>query len=122
MYERGQVPATVNSNIDTALSTFISRLGLGGTLQVSDILRTVANVPGVDAVRFLSGVEDVVGFVYANRNTYDIGIPLLVEGVVTETYCSNAGWTLDLFFGDDEFPEFAEATKELKAANTFGVA
>lgn len=121
MYDRGQLPGTVNSSIDTALSTFIGQLGIGGTLQTSDILRTVSNVPGVDAIRFLSGVEDVLSFVYADRNDYDIGIQLLVDGVVTETYVSLSGWAQDLFFGDDEFPSFAEANKELKAANTFGV-
>jgi uncharacterized phage protein gp47/JayE len=122
MYDRGVLPGTVNSAIDTALATFIGQLGLGGTLQVSDVLRTVANVFGVDAVRFLSGPEDVPGFVYANRNTYDVGIQLLIDGTVVETYVTNAGWAMDLFFGDNEFPVFGEATKELKAANTFGVA
>jgi len=122
MYDRGVLASTVNENIDTALSTFISRLGIGGTLQTSDVLRTVSNVPGVDAVRFRSGPEDVPGWVYANRNDEDVAIQLLVEDVVVETYVNTAGWAQDLFFGDDEFPEFAEATKELKAANTFGLA
>ena len=122
MYDRGQLPATVDSAIDTALATFVGQLGIGGTLQTSDILRTVANVPGVDAVRFLSGVEDVPGFVYANRNTYDVAIQLLIDGAVAETYCSTAGWAQDLFFGDDEFPVFSDAVKDLRAANTFGVA
>lgn len=122
MYDRGQVPATVDSAIDTALATFVGSLGIGGTLQTSDILRTVSNVNGVDAVRFRSGVEDEPGYLYANRNTFNIGIQLLIDGTVVETYVTNAGWAMDLFFGDDEFPEFADATKELKAANTFGVA
>jgi uncharacterized phage protein gp47/JayE len=122
MYDRGQLPATVDSSIDTALATFVGSLGIGGALQTSDILRTVANVNGVDAVRFRSGVEDEVTYTYGTRNNFDIGIQLLVDGVVVETYVTNAGWAMDLFFGDDEFPVFTDAIKELKAANTFGVA
>jgi len=121
MYERGYVASSVNEDIDTALITFIGQLGIGGTLQVSDVLRTVANVAGVDAVRFLSGPEDEPGWVYANRNTYSVGIQLLVDGTVTETYVSTAGWPTDLFFGDNEFPVFVDAVKDLRAANTFGL-
>jgi uncharacterized phage protein gp47/JayE len=121
MYERGYVPATVNQDIDTALITFIGQLGIGGTLQVSDVLRTVANVAGVDAVRFLSGPEDEPGFVYANRNTYSVGIQLIVDDAVAATYVSTAGWPKDLFFGDSEFPVVYDAVKELRAANTFGL-
>jgi len=122
MYDRGQLPATVDSAIDTALATFVGTLGIGGNLQTSDILRTVANVPGVDAVRFLSGIEDEPTYTYGTRNNFNLGIQLLIDGVVAETYVSNAGWAQDLFFGDDEFPVFSDAVKDLRAANTFGVA
>jgi hypothetical protein len=121
MYDRGQLPSTVNAAIDTALITFIGQNGIGGSLQTSDILRTVANVPGVDAVRFLSGPEDYTAWDYVDRNDFDAAIQLVVDGVVVETYVTTAGWAMDLFFGDDEVPVFAEAVKELKAANTFGV-
>ena len=46
----GYVPATVVTNIQTALSTYINGLGLGAVIDLSDVVVVEELVPGVDQV------------------------------------------------------------------------
>src|SRR5690606_40314759 len=48
----------VNTAINTALADYLSNLGLATVVQASDVLQTIHNVPGVDAVRFLHAGDD----------------------------------------------------------------
>jgi uncharacterized phage protein gp47/JayE len=126
MYERSANQVTVNTNIDLAISTYLSKIGLGGVVQVSDIEQVAHNVAGVDNVRFIR-YTDCPGWTYITTNDYSLGIQRIVEtvigGVVTEvvaqTYVSSTGEFNDIVYGDSETPIFESAIKVVKAQNTF---
>jgi uncharacterized phage protein gp47/JayE len=46
----GYVPATVVSNVQTALSTYINALGLGADVVLSELVAIAQGVPGVSEV------------------------------------------------------------------------
>lgn len=119
MYERGANRAATDTAIDQAVADWMTTIGFQGRVQVSDILQQIHNVAGVDNVRFLHG-GDVVGYVHANRNSYNVGIQLMVNGEVTTTYVDSSGRPKDLRFGDGELPVFHSMTKVVKAENSFG--
>jgi uncharacterized phage protein gp47/JayE len=119
MYDGTQDTSEVNTSIDSAITRYLTERGMGATIQASDILQVVHNVPGVDAVRFLDA-SDIVGYSYASRNTYNIGIQLVRGGSVTATYITTAGRCQDVILSDSQNPVFESAVKVIKAQNTFG--
>lgn len=118
MYDRSANQAAVNEAIDVAIATHLGRVGLGGVVQASDIENAVHNVAGVDNVRFLSG-QDYPDWVYADRNTFNVGIQRVVQGAVVESYVGTDGRVRDIVYGDAEVPVFSSAVKAIKAQNTF---
>jgi hypothetical protein len=52
---QGYSSSTVQAGLDFAANTVLHASGIGGVLQISDLLNAMADVTGVDAVRFLSG-------------------------------------------------------------------
>lgn len=74
---QGYAASTVQSSLDFAANTVLHAAGIGGVLQISDLLNAMADVTGVDAVRFLSG---------GDVPSYGItGIVNGAEGVVVTT-------------------------------------
>ena len=118
MYERSANQAATKGAIDAAISNHLSKVGLGGVVQVSDIEQVVHNVAGVDNVRHLNWL-DIPGYDHALRNTYHVGIQRVVDGIVVESYVSGSGRPMDIVFGDAEMPVFESAFKAVKAQNTF---
>ena len=114
--------ATVNTSIDQAVSDYLTGLGFDSPVQYSDILQVVHNVPGVDAVRFLHG-DDNVGWISGTTdpNTVPVGIQQIVEGAVVHSYVDINGRTTDVLFADNEVAEFESVHKVAKAQNSFGV-
>lgn len=119
MYDGTRTQNDVNIAIDTAISTYLVQRGMGSVIQVSDVLRAVSNVPGVDAVRFLEG-SDVPAYNNSIRNGYQIGIQLVEGGSVTYTYVTSTGRPQDATMSDNHNPIFEWAYKEVRAQNTFG--
>ncbi len=52
MYSRASTPTTVDTQIATAVNDFFKNQYFGAAIQMSDILQTIHNVPGVDNVRW----------------------------------------------------------------------
>ena len=50
----GYVPATVQTNVSTALSTYIDALGLGANIVLSELVAIAQDVPGVAEVDLTS--------------------------------------------------------------------
>lgn len=121
IYDFNADSIVVAENIDTALSDYLSRLGIASIVQASDVLQVVHNVPGVDAVRFLHGA-DVVGWNPATPNNYTVGIQRVVETTVVQSYVDANGRATDVVFSDSEVPVFGLANKVIKAQNSYGVA
>jgi len=46
----GFSPSVVKTNVESALTKFVSSLGIGQSLEESDVIRVVTTVPGVDRV------------------------------------------------------------------------
>jgi hypothetical protein len=118
MYTRSVSQDVVNGDIDLAIATHLSKVGLGGVVQISDIEQVVHNVAGVDNVRFLN-YRDYPTWTYGTSNTFDMGIQRVVEGVVVETYVDALGQFRDITYGDAEIPVFEATRRVVKAQNTF---
>jgi uncharacterized phage protein gp47/JayE len=112
MYDRRYDSVAVSTEINQALSQFLSNLGFEAALQVSDVLQTVHNVPGVDNVRFLTSADDPVN--YAIQRISNTGTEAVVA---TFSYLGRAA---DVQFPDDRYPVFHSTNIMQKAANTFG--
>lgn len=120
MYDRVSYPPQVNQSINAALSEWMNGLGLNANVQVSDILQVVHNVPGVDNVRFLNGL-DYPGFTVGTANSYAVGIQrMTLAGTVQTSYVDVNGRPKDLFLLDSEVPQFSGGTYAQKASNSFG--
>jgi hypothetical protein len=120
MYERIAYPPQVNQSINTALSDWLNSLGLSATLQVSDVLQMVHNVPGVDNVRFLNGA-DYPTWTFGTTNNFAVGIQRLSSaGTVQTSYVDATGRPKDVNFKDSEVPQFGGCVFAQKAANSFG--
>jgi len=120
IYDISADQTVVNTAIDTALSDYLSRLGLATVVQASDVLQVVHNVNGVDAVRFLHS-GDVVGWNSATPNLFTVGIQKVIDTTVVASFVDTNGRPKDVFFADNEVPVFGLANKVVKAQNTFGV-
>lgn len=114
--------STVNTAIDQAVSDYLIGLGFDSPVQYSDILQVVHNVPGVDAVRFLHG-DDNVGWISGTTdpNTVPVGIQKIINGAVVHSYVDINGRTTDVLFADNEVASFESVYKVAKAQNSFGV-
>ena len=78
MYNQGVGVSAVNTQINLALSDFFAQQGFSTWIQLSDVLQTVHNVPGVDNVRFTKSSDDAtfhgIKTVFSNGtviNTFD---------------------------------------------------
>lgn len=109
----------VNTAVDTALSDYLSNLGLATVVQASDVLQVVHNVSGVDAVRFLHS-GDVVGWNSSTPNSFTVGIQRVIGTTVVQSYVDSGGRVRDVFFADNEVPVFGLTFRSVRAENTFG--
>lgn len=120
MYERTAYPPQVNQAINSALSGWLNSLGLSAIVQVSDVLQTVHNVPGVDNVRFLNGADHPT-WTYGTTNNFAVGIQrLTTAGTVQTSYVDTTGRPMDVNFTDSEVPQFGGGIYAQKAQNSFG--
>ena len=106
----GVVLANVQSTIGSTVSDYLSQVGFAGTVQISDLLETIASVAGVDAVRFKTSTDDAVN--YAIQRVSD-------TGTVLTTYALS-GRAVDIVLGDEFVPVFDSVVIAVKAANSFG--
>lgn len=120
IYDLAADQTVVNTAIDTALSDYLSKLGIATVVQGSDILQTIHNVSGVDAVRFLNST-DVTSWNSATPNAFHVGIQKIINGTVVQSYVDANGRVKDVFFADNELPVFGDTYISVRAENTYGV-
>jgi hypothetical protein len=129
MLTPGSAASKTYADIGTNLSAFLETISFGGVLQVADVLRVIANTPGVDNVRFLHG-SDAVGYSSSDPDASAVAIQQIVQGQVAHTYCdTTTGRPIDIVFSDDTIPVFdsisgggSVGVPSLRAQNTFGQA
>lgn len=112
-YDRRFTPSSVNANIDTALAALLETLGFGTPLQVSDVLQTVHNVPGVDNVRFLNSTDDATSYAMTQMSTF-------AANTQVGTPYNASGRAIDVQFPPSEYPVFHSTRIITKASNNFG--
>jgi uncharacterized phage protein gp47/JayE len=95
--------AGIQTAVNTAVSAYLTSLGFGGTLQVSDLLNVMGDVNGVDAVRLLNGNDmttfTITGATNANpivlttstNHGFAAGDMLVVDQVAGNT-AANGTW------------------------------
>lgn len=113
VYDRAYDTSAVNTNIDIALSALCSSLGFGASLQTSDVIQTVHNVPGVDNVRFLTSTDDAVSYGMAQMSPWTANSQLSLY--------ASGGRAVDATFGNSEYPVFHSSRIIAKAPNTFSI-
>lgn len=111
VYMQGFDSSTVNTAIDTAISNLVLALGFDSSLQISDVLQAVHNVPGVDNVRFLNSGDD--GSHYAIEQISSSGV---ATGVVSQI----GGRAADVYFDDAHYPLFDSTRILTKTRTNFG--
>lgn len=113
VYDRAYDTSAVNTNIDIALSALCSSLGFGASLQVSDVIQTVHNVPGVDNVRFLTSTDDAVSYAMASMSPWATNTQLSLY--------ASGGRAVDATFGNSQYPVYHSSRIIAKAPNTFSI-
>jgi uncharacterized phage protein gp47/JayE len=114
MYDRRYDPYVVKTQVDQAIADFLGNLGFDAQLQISDIIQTVHNVPGVDNVRFLNSTDGPTFIAVQRMSPFS-------PNTVLSTY-SSGGRPYDIQFGDDQYPVFHSSIISARAANSFGTA
>lgn len=118
--------ASVQDAIRAALSDYLNRMGFNSTVQISDVLSVVHQVPGVDNVRLLHG-GDVLGYSSGNPNASIVGIQQITpesagDSVALSSYVqASSGRATDIYFRDDELPVLGAVVFKTLARNSFGV-
>lgn len=114
VYNRGVTPSIINAAMDTALSQFVSSLGMNAGIQVSDVIQLLHNVAGVDNIRFLNTADDTT--------TNGIAIQQYsLDNTLLTTYTDTNGRARDVYFTDAELPTFDGGRYVAKARNSFGL-
>lgn len=108
MYDRTANRAATKADLDSALAGLLAGNGFGATLQMSDILQTAHNIPGIDNIRLLTSADDAANY----------GIQQVIDGVVVANFNTN-GRARDITFGDSEVPVFDSSVVSVRAQNTF---
>jgi len=110
MYTLGATRSTVNASIISALDAFYNNQYFGSTIQLSDILQTIHNVPGVDNVRW--------------TNDSPSGNKLEEVGANGVTLAGGPFYlTTDFYLQDNELPDSPSANQiviTVRAQNTWG--
>lgn len=110
MYTIGATKSTVDVSIAAALGAFFRTQYFGSAVQLSDILQTIHNTPGVDNVRW---TNDSPG-----------GNKMEEVGADGRTLSDGPFWiTADFFLQDNELPSSPSADEveiTVKAQNTWG--
>lgn len=120
MYDRNAQPAQVNQAMDAALTGWLNGLGLDSTVQVSDAIQVLHNVPGVDNVRFLNG-SDFSGFSSGTANNYTVAMQLMnSDGLISTTYIDGSNRARDVVFTDSQVPVFGASFYSQRAQSSFG--
>lgn len=110
----GYTISGVQGPVEAAISAYINGVGFNGVVQVSDLIEIVHQVPGVDAVRFLTSKDDAVHFGIQRVSNTD---SILTSYATTGGLVSRA---IDVIVGDDEVPYFNRAVLSLRAQNSMG--
>lgn len=113
VYDRRFSQSTVNTNLDAALSLYLSSLGFNASVQVSDVINTAHNVGGVNNVRFLTSADDAVNYAISRMSEVTANAKL-------STYASGGGRAIDVIFADNEYPVYHSSYIAVKAPNSFG--
>ena len=100
----GYTEMGARTSIENAVSALLTDIGIGGILQISDLLRVVSNVSGVDAVRMLNST-DVINYTItaatnatpivittASSHGYAAGDLVIVRGCVGNTAANGTFW------------------------------
>jgi hypothetical protein len=83
------------------------------------VIQAVEATPGVTASRFLTGA-DYPSYNSATPNNYNVGIQVVYEGVVMQSYVDSSGNPVDVTLGAAQLPTFGNAVVVAKAGNTMG--
>jgi uncharacterized phage protein gp47/JayE len=105
--------------INTSLQTYLSQLGFNSRIYPSSVIQAVEATPGVTASRFLTGA-DYPSYNSATPNNYNVGIQVVYEGVVMQSYVDSSGNPVDVTLGAAQLPTFGNAVVVAKAGNTMG--
>jgi uncharacterized phage protein gp47/JayE len=112
IYERGSDTSAVNTAMTAAVSNLLAGLGFDSSLQVSDVIQTAHNVPGVDNVRFLNSTDDSTNYAIQQINT---------DGTVSATVATG-GRATDVYFDDATYPQLFDLRILVKTRTNFGAA
>lgn len=112
VYDRRFDSTAVKTEVDNALASFINNIGFGDSVQVSDVLNVVHNVPGIDNVRFLTSTDNPTTYAITRMSRYD---PTAQIGVV-----QSGGRAIDYDMRELIYPVFHSTVIVPKAPNTFG--
>lgn len=103
---------SVNTAITTAVNAYINGLGFDSSLEISDLLQTIHNVPGVDNVRFLTIAENASH--YGLEEVSNAGTLITNHSTGSPYYRPT-----DVFFDDRTYPFLYTINFVTKARNTF---
>lgn len=99
----GYTVASVQTPVNTVVSSFLDGLGFGATMQVSDLLNVIGDVAGIDAVRLLTSDDMTARTVTAATNAtpivvttstnhgLSVGDMVIIDGAVGNT-AANGTW------------------------------
>ena len=90
----GWTLTNVQSAVDQAASTLLTSLGIGGVMQISDLLNAIGDVSGVDSVRMLNSSDVAARAISAASNATPIVLTVLAgHGIEQDdmVYVENVG-------------------------------
>lgn len=108
----GYTVDVIKADVFSRIAAYLSDIGFGQPIQVSDILQVAHDSPGVDSVRFLNSGDDPA----------DFGIKRMSRGGTVLGSYDDGGTParpVDVLLADDEVTALNDISIVLKAQNTY---
>lgn len=99
----GYTAASVQTNVDAAAAAVLKEAGIGGVVQISDVIAAISQVSGIDAVRMLTGNDMPLktisaaanqGIVTTSTNHGFVANQMVDISGVTGMTSLNGSWTI----------------------------
>jgi hypothetical protein len=120
IYDPSATPSAVQSALGTAVSNYLTGLGLNARVYPSSVIQLAENTPGVTACRFAVG-SDITGWNPGTPNGFSVGIQQVTPtGTVLHSFVDSGGNPLDIELGDDTISALYQINYTTRAGNTFG--
>jgi uncharacterized phage protein gp47/JayE len=106
----GQTSSSITTTAGLAINALISSAVLGSVVETSSLIAAVMNVPGIQAARFATKVDNPVNYAIQQVTTL---------GNLIKTFSDSSGRVIDIILPTTSYPVFNSVNLIVRSQNSF---